>query len=172
MSLQVRRAADPRTGPVRELALFRNLRHGLAAQDWLCFRHNHYSNRPTFPLRSKSYPPRCPRYSSPRVAAQRSGRFVSPFRLGSEAKSQFRATPIESTKNWVRSFILPYPGRHWPPMVRSPARGWPSRRRPPFSPPGWPAPRTCFGFQAASVPTSLLQFPTARSDFPSAVPTH
>ena len=26
-----------------------------------------------------------------------------------EAKSQFRATPIGSTKNWVRSFILPYP---------------------------------------------------------------
>ena len=28
----------------------------------------------------------------------------------SGSQSQFRTTPVRSTKNWVRSFILPYPG--------------------------------------------------------------
>ena len=31
-----------------------------------------------------------------------------------EAKSQFRATSIGSTKNWVRSFILPYAAGVYP----------------------------------------------------------
>jgi hypothetical protein len=34
-----------------------------------------------------------------------------------EAKSQFLTTPIGSTKNWVRSVILPYQGLHIPEPV-------------------------------------------------------
>ena len=37
----------------------------------------------------------------------------------SESQSQFRTTQIESTKNWVRSFILPYPAS----LAPSPCRG-------------------------------------------------
>src|ERR1017187_8251872 len=41
----------------------------------------------------------------------------------SESQSQFRTTQIESTKNWVRSFILPYPGFPCPePLPPAPRR--------------------------------------------------
>src|SRR5258708_413224 len=124
MSLQVRRGADPRTGPARELGLFRNLRHGLAAQDWLCIRHNHYPNQPPSPLRSNPTPAASPSFITRAGQPNVQGRFVSPFRLVPEAKANFVQPQSAQQKiGFVPSFC-PTPDSDSPEPVPAPRRGY------------------------------------------------
>lgn len=154
MSAHVRSGADSRTGPAPELALSRNFRHGIAAPDRLCFRHNHYANRPPSPHRS--YPP-VAFFLRQRWPARRSGRFVSPFRLGLEANPNFvQPQSTQQEIGFVPSFC-PIPALR-PPWYAVPARGWPSRSPSSSSPRDRP---DCHGrfvscFEAGSLGQDLI----------------
>src|ERR1022692_601919 len=79
-----------------------------------------------YPKTNRGQPPQCPRIRRPTLR-RRQARLPCQlpqdrplcqilghrFRTPSGSQSQFPTTPIRSTNNWVRSFILPYPGTRW-----------------------------------------------------------